>query len=71
MQQLVAGRNDLTDEEWEALHRLDRGQPEAGLVPQTMRDLLVGYGLAAKRRGGAVGVSEAGKRLIHKHRVET
>jgi hypothetical protein len=54
---------DLTDEEWEALHRVKRGPPEALLVPATIRTRLIGLGLIVER-AGAVRVSDAGKRLI-------
>ena len=54
---------DLTDEEWEALHRVKRGPPEASLVPATIRARLVELGLVVER-AGAIRVSEAGRRLI-------
>ena len=58
---MAAQRSDLSDEGWEALHRLNRGQPEAGLVPPLMEDLLVEFGLAIRV------ISPAGKRMILRH----
>lgn len=63
-------RLDLTDEEWQALHRLNRGAPEARLVPATIRMRLVALGLAVERAGVAR-VSDLGKRLILRHGDET
>lgn len=64
---MTVQRSDLSDEEWEALHRLNRGRPEAGFVPPLMQDLLVEFGLAVRRRG-EVAISPAGKRMILKHK---
>ena len=61
---------DLTDEEWEALHRVRRGPPEALLVPATIRTHLIDLGLVYER-AGAVRLSEAGRRLILKYGDET
>jgi hypothetical protein len=66
---MTVQRSDLSDEEWEALHRLNRGQPEAGLVPPLMQDLLIEFGLATRRRG-EVAISPAGKRMVLKHKNE-
>lgn len=60
-------RSDLSDEEWEALHRLNRGRPESLFVPPLMLDLLSDLGLAVRRRDGPA-PSQAGKRLILKHK---
>ena len=54
---------DLTTEEWEALLRLNRGQPEAGLVPSLIFDRLAQLGLASYRAGRRR-VSDRGKQLI-------
>ena len=66
----MADRSDLTDEEWEMLQRLDRGAPEALLVPGTILSRLVELRLAILRAGRGR-VSEAGKQLLLKHRVRT
>jgi hypothetical protein len=64
---MAASRSDFSDEEWEALQRISRGMPEAGLVPSVMVDILVQAGVAS-RRGRRPSVSEAGKRLILKEK---
>lgn len=56
-------RNDLTGEEWDALQRLNRGPPEANLVPETIYARLAEVGLALMR-GGQRRISDRGKRLI-------
>ena len=61
---------DLTDEEWESLHRVKRGPPEASLVPATIRTRLIELGLVVER-AGAIRVSDAGKRLILKYGDDT
>ena len=63
----MASRADLTAEEWEALHRVNRGAPESGLVPATIMLRLHELGLASERAGQRR-VSEAGKQLILRHR---
>ncbi len=63
----MTGRHDLTAEEWEALLRLNRGKPEALLVPGTILSRLAGLGLAIERAGQRR-VSEAGKQLILKQK---
>ena len=63
----MVDRSDLTDEEWEMLLRLDRGPPESRLVPGTILERLLEIRLAT-RRAGQPRVSEAGKRLILRHR---
>lgn len=59
----MAGRSALTPEEWEALHRLSRGAPEALLVPATIMGRLVELGLATDRAGQRR-VSDHGRQLI-------
>jgi hypothetical protein len=61
------GRADLTAEEWEALHRLNRGAPEALLVPATILRRLVELGLAVERADQRR-VSDRGKALILRHK---
>ena len=64
---MSAGRVDLTEEEWDALHRIHRGPPESQLVPSTVAMRLVEVGLAVERNGRRR-VSEAGRRLILRRR---
>ena len=59
----MAGRADLTPEEWEALQRLNRGPPESRLLPGTIFVRLAELGLAIER-GGQRRVSDRGKQLI-------
>ena len=54
---------DLTREEWEALLRINRGSPEAKLVPGTVMERLAELGLALERDGRRR-VSDRGKQLI-------
>jgi hypothetical protein len=54
---------DLTAEEWDALLRLNRGAPEARLVPSTILERLIELGLALER-GGNRRVTDRGKQLI-------
>ena len=63
----MASRADLTLEEWEALLRLNRGAPEAKLVPGTIVERLVALGLASGRAGQGR-VSERGKELILRYK---
>lgn len=58
---------DLTGEEWEALYRLNRGAPEARLVPSTILERLVELGLALER-AGIRRVTDRGKQLILRRR---
>lgn len=60
-------RSDLSDEEWEALQRLNRGAPEADLIPPLMRHLLLELGLAVERPARIV-ISDRGKKLVRLHR---
>jgi hypothetical protein len=60
---MSAPRVDLTEEEWDALHRIHRGPPEADLVPTTVAQRLVEIGLALERNGRRR-VSEGGRKLI-------
>ena len=64
---MSAGRADLTEEEWEALHRIHRGPPESELVPATVAARLVEVGLALERNGRRR-VSESGRKLILRRR---
>lgn len=64
---MSVGRSDLSEEEWEALQRVNRGAPEADLVPPLMRSLLVELGLAVERPSRIV-ISDRGKKLIRLHR---
>ena len=64
---MKVGRADLTAEEWEALHRLNRGAPEALLVPATIVARLVELDLAFVGAGQRR-VSDRGKALILRHR---
>ena len=64
---MSVGRGDLTSEEWEALHRVNRGAPEALLVPATIFGRLVDLDLALTRAGQRR-VSDRGKALILRHR---
>ena len=66
----MAQCSDLSDEEWEALHRLNRGQPEEGLVAPLMQDLLIKFGLAVRQRATVV-ISPAGKRMILAHKNDS
>jgi hypothetical protein len=63
----MIGRAEMSDEEWEALHRINRGAPESRLVPPLMVAFLIEHGLAQERRG-ALMVSDAGKRLLLRHK---
>lgn len=56
-------REELTAEEWDALLRINRGPPEAGLVPATICERFSELGLA-QVRGGQRRISDRGKRLI-------
>jgi len=60
-------RSDLTDEEWEALNRVNRGPPESRLVPATIAERLHRLGLTAER-GGQRRVTDSGKRFLLRHR---
>ncbi len=64
---MSGSRFDLTDEEWDALHRIHRGPPEANLVPSTVAERLVEIGLAAERNGRRR-VTESGRKLILRRR---
>ncbi|MFO7309686.1 MAG: hypothetical protein DIU59_013890 [Pseudomonadota bacterium] len=64
---MAVDRSDLSEEEWEALQRLNRGAPEADLIPPLMRDLLLNLGLAVARPQRIV-ISDLGKKLIRLHR---
>lgn len=64
---MTASRADLTPEEWEALLRLNRGPPEARLLPGTIMLRLSELGLALER-GGERRVSDRGKQLILRHK---
>jgi hypothetical protein len=64
---VTASGADLTLEEWEALQRLNRGAPEARLVPATVAERLVRLGLVLER-GGQRRVSDRGKQLILRHK---
>ena len=59
----MSTRPDLTAEEWEALERLNRGPPEALLLPATILERLRELGLAIER-GGQRRISDRGKQLI-------
>lgn len=59
---------DLTGEEWEALQRLNRGAPEAKLVPSIILERLVELGLALERAGQRR-VTDRGKQLILRRRA--
>ena len=63
----MVSRADLTPEEWEALQRLNRGPPEALLLPATMMLRLTELGLALER-AGQPRVSDRGKQLILRHK---
>lgn len=63
----MIGRAEMSDEEWEALHRVNRGAPESGLVPPLMAAFLIEHGLVQNRRG-TLAVSDAGKRLLLRHK---
>ncbi|GGE43335.1 hypothetical protein GCM10007276_20740 [Agaricicola taiwanensis] len=63
----MAVRADFSDEEWEALLRVSRGLPEAGLVPSVLVDILADAGVVS-RRGRKPVLSEKGKRLILKEK---
>ncbi len=58
---------DLTQEEWDALHRIYRGPPESQLVPATVAGRLIEIGLAVEPNGRRR-VSEAGRKLILRRR---
>lgn len=64
---MKVGRADLTAEEWEALQRLNRGAPEALLVPATIFGRLVELDLALVRAGQRR-VTDRGKALILRSR---
>ncbi|GGG27330.1 hypothetical protein [Chelatococcus composti] len=64
---MAVDRSDLSEEEWEALQRLNRGAPEADFIPPLMRDLLLNLGLAVARPQRIV-ISDLGKKLIRLHR---
>ncbi|HWT29595.1 MAG TPA: hypothetical protein VN240_01055 [Propylenella sp.] len=64
---MKVGRADLTAEEWEALQRLNRGPPEALMVPATIVSRLVELDLALVRAGQRR-VSDRGKALILRYR---
>ncbi|KZE28384.1 hypothetical protein IMF23_07785 [Chelatococcus daeguensis] len=64
---MAVDRSDLSEEEWEALQRLNRGAPEADLIPPLMRHLLLELGLALERPSRIV-ISDRGKKLIRLHR---
>ncbi len=66
---MSAGRFDLTEEEWDALHRIHRGPPESQLVPSTVTGRLIEIGLATERNGRRR-VSETGRKLILRRRDE-
>jgi hypothetical protein len=66
---MPAQRSELFDEEWEALMRISRGVPESRLVPSVLVGILVDGGLAI-RRGRSPALSEAGKKLILKHKFD-
>ena len=59
----MSARPDLTAEEWEALQRLNRGPPEALLLPATIVERLRELDLAIER-GGQRRISDRGKQLI-------
>ena len=63
----MVSRADLTPEEWEALQRLNRGPPEALLLPGTIFMRLAELGLAWERLGQRR-VSDRGKQLILRHK---
>lgn len=63
----MVARADLTPEEWEALLRLNRGPPEALLLPGTIFARLKELGLVLER-GAQRRVSDRGKQLILKHK---
>ncbi len=63
----MASRADLTPEEWEALQRLNRGRPEALLLPRTLFMRLAELGLAWERTGQRR-LTDRGKQLILKHK---
>ena len=63
----MVSRADLTPEEWEALQRLNRGPPEALLLPTTIFMRLAELGLAWERLGQRR-VSDRGKQLILRHK---
>ncbi len=64
---VTAVRADFSDEEWEALLRVSRGMPEAGLVPGVLIAILHEAGVV-RTRGRHPTLSEAGKRLILKEK---
>ncbi len=64
---MSGGRFDLTEKEWDALQRIDRGPPEAELVPSTVVGRLVEIGLALERNGRRR-ISENGRKLILRRR---
>jgi hypothetical protein len=66
---MTVTRADLSDEEWDALLRVSRGAPEVGLVPSVLLGILFDAGLAV-RRGRSAALSEAGKKLILKHKLD-
>lgn len=61
-------RDDLSAEEWEALLRVSRGDPEARLVPSVLVGILQDAGLVTLTRGKP-SLSQAGKRLILKQKT--
>ncbi len=63
----MANRPDLMPEEWEALQRLNRGPPEALLLPTTILARLAELGLAVECAGQRR-ISDRGKQLILKHK---
>ena len=64
---MSAGPFDLTEEEWDALHRIHRGPPESQLVPSTLVGRLIEIGLAVERNGRRR-VSETGRKLMLRRR---
>ena len=63
----MVSRADLTPEEWESLQRLNRGPPEATLLPGTVFMRLAELGLAWERTGQRR-LTDRGKQLILKHK---
>ncbi len=64
---MIGDRFDLTEEEWDALHRIHRGPPESELVPSTVAGRLMEIGLALERNGRRR-VTESGRKLILRRR---
>lgn len=64
---MKADRGDLTDEEWDAIERIHRGAPEAGLVPATLVGRLIEQGYVVERTAGRR-LTDRGRALILRER---